>query len=98
MNHQTAQPQQLPHQQNIQQQPLNSNNQLPPPASGATPTPSTIQNCIRTGCPNPAIVSVDWEDEYCSNECVTSHCRDVFANWVQSQAGAQQQQNFSAVK
>lgn len=27
-----------------------------------------IQQCIRTGCTNKAIQSVDWEDEYCSNE------------------------------
>lgn len=31
--------------------------------------------CIRHGCPNPAITNPEWEDEYCSNECVVSHCR-----------------------
>lgn len=90
---QQQQQQQLP---NIPQQ-QQMNNQMPP----VTATPavnSLVQNCIRNGCTNPAIVSADWEDEYCSNECVTSHCRDVFANWVHSQTTAQQQQNFSAVK
>lgn len=33
------------------------------------------QICIRHGCNNPAIVNPDWEDEYCSNECVVNHCR-----------------------
>lgn len=32
-------------------------------------------SCIRHGCPNPAITNPEWEDEYCSNECVVSHCR-----------------------
>lgn len=32
-------------------------------------------SCIRHGCPNPAIANAEWEDEYCSNECVVSHCR-----------------------
>lgn len=33
------------------------------------------QSCIRTGCTNAAVQSNDWEDEYCSNECVITHCR-----------------------
>lgn len=33
--------------------------------------------CIHQGCPNPAISNNEWEDEYCSNECVVSHCRLV---------------------
>ncbi|XP_077543302.1 TOX high mobility group box family member 3-like isoform X9 [Haemaphysalis longicornis] len=40
------------------------------------------QRCIRNGCPNPAIESHDWDREYCSSECVVSHCRDVFTAWV----------------
>ncbi|XP_070574818.1 TOX high mobility group box family member 3-like isoform X2 [Ptychodera flava] len=38
--------------------------------------------CMRNGCVNPAIESADWDKEYCSNECVVSHCRDVFTAWV----------------
>ncbi|XP_045473233.1 TOX high mobility group box family member 4-A-like isoform X3 [Harmonia axyridis] len=53
-------------------------------------------SCIRNGCPNPAITNPEWEDEYCSNECVVSHCRDVFTNWVVSNKN--QSQNFSTVK
>nr|XP_029733853.1 TOX high mobility group box family member 4-A-like isoform X2 [Aedes albopictus] len=49
-----------------------------------------------TDCQNPAIVNSDWEDEYCSNECVITHCRDVFGNWVQTNNS--QQQTYSAVK
>ena len=36
-----------------------------------------IANCIRSGCTNPAVYSAEWENEYCSNECVVSHCRLV---------------------
>ncbi|XP_045782043.1 TOX high mobility group box family member 3-like isoform X4 [Maniola jurtina] len=54
-------------------------------------------SCIRQGCTNPAIANSEWEDEYCSNECVVSHCRDVFSSWVASNTN-NQMQNFSAVK
>ncbi|KPJ06096.1 TOX high mobility group box family member 3 [Papilio machaon] len=56
-----------------------------------------IPSCIRQGCTNPAIANSEWEDEYCSNECVVSHCRDVFSSWVASNTN-NQIQNFSAVK
>lgn len=31
--------------------------------------------CVRAGCTNPAVESRDWDKEYCSNECVATHCR-----------------------
>lgn len=100
MNQQSGQ-QQNPlqqQQQNIPSQHINNNNnQLPPTLGNNLAPPQGAQNCIRIGCTNAAIVSNDWEDEYCSNECVITHCRDVFGNWVQSQSGAQQQQIFPAV-
>uniref|UniRef100_A0A8C5BWW1 TOX high mobility group box family member 4 b n=1 Tax=Gadus morhua TaxID=8049 RepID=A0A8C5BWW1_GADMO len=37
--------------------------------------------CVRAGCVNPAVESQDWDKEYCSNECVATHCRDVFMAW-----------------
>ncbi|XP_074545502.1 TOX high mobility group box family member 4-B [Halichoeres trimaculatus] len=37
--------------------------------------------CVRTGCNNPAVKSDDWDNEYCSNECVATHCRDIFKEW-----------------
>ncbi|KAM4728453.1 TOX high mobility group box family member 4 [Anableps anableps] len=37
--------------------------------------------CVRAGCTNPAVDSEDWDKEYCSNECVATHCRDVFKAW-----------------
>ncbi|KAF6718452.1 TOX high mobility group box family member 4 [Oryzias melastigma] len=37
--------------------------------------------CVRAGCNNPAVDSEDWDREYCSNECVATHCRDVFQAW-----------------
>lgn len=40
--------------------------------------------CIRLGCSNPAISNPEWEDEYCSNECVVRHCKNVFSKWIAS--------------
>ncbi|XP_033993728.1 TOX high mobility group box family member 4-A isoform X1 [Trematomus bernacchii] len=37
--------------------------------------------CVRTGCSNPAVESDDWDKEYCSNECVATHCRNIFRAW-----------------
>ncbi|XP_013864397.1 TOX high mobility group box family member 4-A [Austrofundulus limnaeus] len=37
--------------------------------------------CVRAGCNNPAVDSEDWDKEYCSNECVANHCKDVFKAW-----------------
>ncbi|XP_042353612.1 TOX high mobility group box family member 4-A-like [Plectropomus leopardus] len=43
---------------------------------------TTIKSvCVRTGCNNPAVESEDWDKEYCSNECVATHCRDIFKAW-----------------
>merc|ERR1740128_1242312 len=42
---------------------------------GKPASSSMHTHCIRSGCPNAAIPSPDWENEYCSNECVVSHCR-----------------------
>lgn len=55
-----------------QQQPLNGS-----PPINQQQLQSGSQQCIRQGCPNQAIVNGDWEDEYCSNECVITHCRLV---------------------
>lgn len=44
--------------------------------------PSAGPKCIRDGCNNPGVHNPEWEDEYCSTDCVVSHCRDVFNNWV----------------
>lgn len=35
--------------------------------------------CVRSGCNNLAVDSKDWDKEYCSNECVATHCRYVHA-------------------
>ncbi|KAL3046036.1 hypothetical protein OYC64_004112 [Pagothenia borchgrevinki] len=37
--------------------------------------------CVRSGCTNPAVESKDWDYEYCSNECVATHCSDEFMAW-----------------
>ncbi|XP_062492043.1 TOX high mobility group box family member 4 [Pezoporus occidentalis] len=38
--------------------------------------------CIRAGCGNAPVASGDWDEEYCSSECVVRHCRDVFLAWL----------------
>ncbi|XP_075068146.1 TOX high mobility group box family member 4 isoform X2 [Mixophyes fleayi] len=45
-------------------------------------SPSPQPQCVRSGCENPPIESKDWDNEYCSNECVVKHCRDTFLAWV----------------
>ncbi|XP_015275920.1 PREDICTED: TOX high mobility group box family member 4 [Gekko japonicus] len=40
--------------------------------------------CIRAGCDNAPVASSDWDNEYCSSECVVKHCRDVFLAWLAS--------------
>ncbi len=46
------------------------------PVPSVTPTASR-NICMRAGCTNPAVESKDWDKEYCSNECVATHCRCV---------------------
>uniref|UniRef100_A0A8C2BQE3 TOX high mobility group box family member 4 a n=1 Tax=Cyprinus carpio TaxID=7962 RepID=A0A8C2BQE3_CYPCA len=58
----------------------------PETSSSAPPT----NLCVRAGCTNPAVESRDWDKEYCSNECVATHCRDIFMAWcsIKSQNSA----------
>ncbi|KAM9329958.1 TOX high mobility group box family member 4 [Gastrophryne carolinensis] len=51
--------------------------------SGSPPhSPSPQPRCVRSGCDNAPVESKDWDNEYCSNECVVKHCRDTFFAWV----------------
>ncbi|XP_014272283.1 TOX high mobility group box family member 3 isoform X2 [Halyomorpha halys] len=92
---QQSQPQQQ-QQQHMQvnqpsQQQVNPNNymqQQEPPNGGGEPVNPPPNNCIRAGCTNIAVANSEWEDEYCSNECVVTHCRDVFSSWVASNQNA----------
>uniref|UniRef100_A0A182IES0 TOX high mobility group box family member 4 n=2 Tax=Anopheles arabiensis TaxID=7173 RepID=A0A182IES0_ANOAR len=74
------------------------------PTSTAEPPAAIPQTCIRQGCNNLAIENPDWEDEYCSQECVVAHCRAVFATFqedcLKGNAPPQppQQQSYPAVK
>uniref|UniRef100_A0A915KW19 HMG box domain-containing protein n=1 Tax=Romanomermis culicivorax TaxID=13658 RepID=A0A915KW19_ROMCU len=41
--------------------------------------------CMRSGCPKiGGVDATPWDQEYCSNECVVKHCRDVFTGWVRN--------------
>ncbi|XP_041377089.1 thymocyte selection-associated high mobility group box protein TOX-like isoform X2 [Gigantopelta aegis] len=46
-----------------------------------------MSRCQRSGCTNQAIENPGWDNEYCSNECVVHHCRDIFTAWVSSRGG-----------
>ncbi|XP_059489404.1 thymocyte selection-associated high mobility group box protein TOX-like isoform X2 [Neocloeon triangulifer] len=98
MFHHPQQQQQYAHQEHLhiheQQRHHLEQSQMPPDNQGWNTQPAQI--CIRAGCHNRAISNAEWQDEYCSNECVVSHCRDVFSSWVSS--NQQNQQNFSTVK
>lgn len=51
-----------------------------------TPPPTPVgQSCIRLGCSKPSVRNVEWEDEYCSSQCVVLHCDFVFREWVRDQ-------------
>ncbi|KAJ8336585.1 hypothetical protein SKAU_G00378050 [Synaphobranchus kaupii] len=54
-------------------------NVAPGPDDSALPGPPA--RCIRAGCTNTPVESKDWDREYCSNECVATHCRDIFMAW-----------------
>jgi hypothetical protein len=43
--------------------------------------------CVRDGCQNMAVENPGWDAEYCSNECVVTHCRDIFTAWVAARGG-----------
>lgn len=45
--------------------------------NGSSGVGTTKSVCVRAGCNNPAVDSEDWDKEYCSNECVATHCRCV---------------------
>lgn len=58
--------------------------QQPPDQIQLLTEAAAVQKCTRDQCNKPAIINPDWEDEYCSNECVVIHCRNVFTEWAQS--------------
>uniref|UniRef100_UPI00358FE62A TOX high mobility group box family member 3-like isoform X2 n=1 Tax=Myxine glutinosa TaxID=7769 RepID=UPI00358FE62A len=57
---------------------------VPSPHRATPPEMCALPKCVRMGCSNPPVASVDWDNEFCSSECVVSHCRDVFMAWVAS--------------
>lgn len=45
-------------------------------------------HCLRVGCTNQAKENPAWDSQYCSNDCVITHCRDIFTTWVSSRSGS----------
>ncbi|XP_064640647.1 TOX high mobility group box family member 3-like isoform X3 [Lineus longissimus] len=58
-------------------------------------SPCNTGLCTRNGCRNLAIDNQGWDNEYCSNECVVHHCRDVFTAWVSAR---QATNSYASVK
>lgn len=58
--------------------------QQPPDQIQLLTEAAAVQKCTRDQCNKPAIINPDWEDEYCSNECVVIHCHNVFREWARS--------------
>ncbi|KAH8252047.1 hypothetical protein KR038_009579, partial [Drosophila bunnanda] len=67
-----------------QQPPVEQPQQQPPEQIQLLSEAARVQKCTREQCNKPAIINPDWEDEYCSNECVVIHCRNVFNEWALS--------------
>uniref|UniRef100_UPI00359005D8 TOX high mobility group box family member 4-A-like isoform X3 n=1 Tax=Myxine glutinosa TaxID=7769 RepID=UPI00359005D8 len=60
------------------------------PAAQTSPVRSstTDNRCQRAGCDRLAVTSSEWDEEYCSCECVVAHCSAVFAAWVEERMKA----------
>lgn len=63
---------------------VQSQTQQPPDQIQLLTEAAAVQKCTRDQCNKPAIINPDWEDEYCSNECVVIHCHNVFREWARS--------------
>jgi hypothetical protein len=49
----------------------------------------TVQpRCTRPLCNNTAVADPRWDLDFCSEQCVVLHCRDVFTAWVASRQAA----------
>ncbi|KAH8398799.1 hypothetical protein KR222_007288 [Zaprionus bogoriensis] len=87
---QQEQPQQQPQQQQLpsvttaETEPSTLPASQPPEQIQLLTEAAAVQKCTRDQCNKPAIINPDWEDEYCSNECVVIHCRNVFSEWARS--------------
>lgn len=92
---QTQQTQQNPMQNNIVSSNNTNSQQIENVAATGNQQPTnqlisdagSTQICLRENCNKRGVINPDWEDEYCSNECVVIHCRNVFNQWVKSNAG-----------
>ncbi|XP_065509096.1 TOX high mobility group box family member 4 [Caloenas nicobarica] len=54
----------------------------PPPMAVELVESPPRPRCVRLGCDNAPVASADWDEEYCSSECLVKHCRDVFLAWL----------------
>jgi len=47
----------------------------------STTVSSTSTLCSRFGCANPTKLSTEWDNEFCSSDCVIKHCKFVFDSY-----------------
>ncbi|GBM47292.1 Thymocyte selection-associated high mobility group box protein TOX [Araneus ventricosus] len=50
---------------------------------------------LQNSCSRGGETQQDWDRDYCNNDCVVSHCRDVFTTWV---AARPPQSSYASVK
>ncbi|XP_054710565.1 TOX high mobility group box family member 4-A-like [Uloborus diversus] len=50
---------------------------------------------LQNSCPGGEAPQQEWDRDYCNNDCVVSHCRDVFTTWVASRPP---QNSYASVK
>lgn len=43
--------------------------------------PAVAPRCSRFGCVNPTQLNMEWDNEFCSADCVVKHCRFVFESY-----------------
>ena len=67
---------------------------LPPVTSARTSktndsAPEKVKTrCLRAGCTEPAVKNPQWDEEYCSAECLIEFCKACFKNWAANRQNA----------
>ena len=49
-----------------------------------SPPEKVKRECVREGCTKPAVKDPQWDGEFCSADCLFTHCKTCFENWVAS--------------
>lgn len=74
INNSTPQRQEQTNTTSAAQSPNHTTDSIPPQVNSSHPMKPI---CLKEGCTNPSVESTEWDNEYCSSECVVTHCRCV---------------------